>query len=156
MGRIYSVVIDDVAVSATQDLFALKTSANVPILIHECVIGQRTDVGNAAEELLRVKVIRGHTTLGSGGSTPTPTPRDSGDSAAVTTAHANDTTPASAGTAVTWRAETWNDRAGWLWVPTPETRLWVPVGQIVQISLPTAPANSINLSATLVFEEFGS
>jgi hypothetical protein len=155
MGRRYTAVINAVAVSAAQDLFALKTSANVPLILHECRIGQTTDKGNAAEEILRVRILRGTTTLGSGGTTPTPQPADPGDAAAVCTTHVNDTTPSSAGTQVTLLEDTFNDRAGWLYVPVPEDRFLCPVGTIISINLPTAPANSITVSATLIFEEFG-
>jgi hypothetical protein len=157
MGRLYSVPMSSVAVSAAQDLWSLKTSANVPLLLHMVNMSQTTDVGNANEEMLRIRITRGFTTQGSGGTTPTPAKyRDSGDAAAACTTHMNDTSVANTGTDVVLYEDSWNTRAGWLWLPTPEDRIWCPVGVIIRVNLPAAPAGSRNCNGTLLFEEFGN
>lgn len=153
MGRLYAVTFENVAVTASQDFFELAPAANKPIYIHYISLTQNTEMGDAAEEYLRVKIIRGHTTGGSGGSTPTARPLDGNDAAAGCTAEANNTTIASAGTAVDLHAENFNIRSGFLYVPTPECRPRCQNTNLLVVRLMANPADSLNMSGTLIFEE---
>lgn len=81
------------------DLIAILPATQKPIEIVGWYLVATSEVGDAAEEIVRIKVIRGHTTVGSGGAAVTPRCPNGNDSVSFT-ARANDTTIASAGTAV--------------------------------------------------------
>jgi hypothetical protein len=124
------------------------------VLIHAIYLSQSSDVGDAAEEMLRVKIIRGHTTSGSGGSAATPRPLDPNSPAAAMTAEVNNTTIASVGTAVDLHAEAFNIRSGWVFMPTPEARPKANQGNTtIVVRLMAAPADSLSVSGTLIVEE---
>jgi hypothetical protein len=155
MGRIYAVCFENVAVTAAQDFFEVSPADDKPVAIHACYLSQSTELGDAAEEQLRVEIVRGHATTGSGGSAPTPTPLCPTDTAAAFGAEANNTTIASAGTGVIVHAETFNVRSGWVYLPTPECR---PIctqasGVLLVVRLMGAPADSVTMSGTLLVEE---
>ena len=154
--RVYSVSFTATAVTAAVDLFELTPADDKPIEIIGIFLGQSSDVGDAASESLPFRVIRGHTTSGSGGGTATPRPLDRSGPAAGFTCETNNTTAASAGTAVDLWADVWNIQAGY--------PLWLPDGCGLEASqgdttlvvrLGAAPADSITVSATLVIKEQG-
>lgn len=159
LGRAYTVTFTAVAVTATQDLFYIKPAAEKPCILEQCSIsnvGGTADAGDAQEELLRVEIIRlpSTVTVGSGGSSFTPSPLAVNDSAAGFTARINDTTVATtSGTAKTLVADGFNVRAGWIWLPVPEHRIVVANAEAIVVRLNLAPADSINLSGTLTVRE---
>jgi len=157
MGRMYSVVFDNVAVTAGQDLFEITPADDKPVLFHGCWLGQSSDAGDAQDELLRVAIIRGHTTGGSGGTAVTAPPLQSSAGAGFGgAAKINNTTIASAGTAVTLVADTFNVRAGWVYLPTPEARPGASqANTTIVVRLMAAPADQLAMSGTLIFEELG-
>ncbi|MBP8301429.1 MAG: hypothetical protein KA020_13765, partial [Planctomycetes bacterium] len=67
-GRTYAVTFNAVAVSAAQDLFEITPGDDKPCEIVSLSIGQYSDAGDAAAELLGIQIIRGFTASGSGGS----------------------------------------------------------------------------------------
>ena len=67
-GRIYTVEFEGTAVTAAVDFFELTPADDKPIEILGLFLSQSSDAGDAADELLRYRVIRGHTTSGSGGA----------------------------------------------------------------------------------------
>lgn len=151
MARMYSASVAAVAVSAAQDLWEIVPSSTNGVAIHGLLIGQSSDYGDAAAEGLGISFIRGHTTSGSGGTTPTPTSLAPGGSAASATVEANNTTVATAGSPVTVMADCFNIQAGYqLWFP-PECRIILQPSQRGVFRL-TAPADAITLSSTLFFE----
>ena len=155
MGRIYTSVFNNVAVTAAQDLFELVAPADSVVILHDIHIGQNTDVGDAAEELLRIELNSGYTTSGSGGSAGTAVPIDTGDAAFGGTLEINNTTLASAGTIVTHSVWIWNVRGTLDRIFTPETRLIVTPSRRVCVRLPSAPADSLTMSGSITFEEIG-
>ena len=104
-GRIYTATFDSVAVSAPQDLFEIKAQAAAGaspgrmLIIHDWEIFQTSDVGDAAEEILRIEARRGVLAVasGSGGSTVVPVPQGYSDTVFGGTVETNNTTRASAG-----------------------------------------------------------
>lgn len=152
--RVYTVSFENVAVTAAQDFFEITPAANHPIVLVGITIDQFSDLGDAQEEALRFKVIRGHTTSGSGGSAATPRPLDPGDAAASFTAEVNNTTIASAGTTVDLHAGSFNIRTGlMLWWP-PESTPVANAGQTtIVVRLMAAPADSLSMSGTLYVAE---
>jgi hypothetical protein len=102
MPRTYIVPFENVTISAVQDLVALKGSTGKTCKVNRVWIGATNTTIQTAQGLrLRVKFGSATVTLGSGGTVPTPTPLDPGDTAAAFTAHANDTTQATTSGAFT-------------------------------------------------------
>lgn len=150
----YSVAISDVTATAVQDVFHLKAGATYPIIIHAVELNQK---GLTAAEALNVKLKR-HTatvTQGSGGSTPTPAVLAGGAASSGITAHANDTTQASAGTITTLFGLTFQLLNGLFWMPSPEMRPIISVSTGFIVDLATAPSASMKLSGYIVYEEPG-
>lgn len=105
MSRMYTVNFENVAVgTATQDLFEITPADDKPIRLVALYldnVGGAADAGEAQEEFIRLSIVRGHTTSGSGGTSPTPAPARPIDTAAGFTAEVNNTTIAStAGTTI--------------------------------------------------------
>jgi hypothetical protein len=152
MGRMYSAVFEEVAVSAAQDLFELVAPADSAVAIHGLMISQSSDAGDSESEQLNVLIHRASTS-GSGGSTPTPAPLHVGDAAFGGTCEANNTSQGTEGTQI--HAECFNVMAGLCIWWTPETRpILSPSGRIV-VELQTAPADALTMSGTIYFEELG-
>jgi hypothetical protein len=151
----YAVSFENVAVTAAQDLFMVAPADDKPIALHGFMLGQSTEVGDAAEEMMRIKVIRGHATVGSAGSAPDAVPLDCAGAADAATCRANDTTIASTGTAVDLLADCFNERSGYQFWWTPETRPTCSEanGIRIVIRLMAAPADSVTMNGTLYFEE---
>lgn len=142
-----------VAVTAAQDLWELVVPAGYRLTLHEIVVGQITDVGDAAMELLTVSIKRGiGNTSGSGGSTVTPAKHRSNQAVSGITAEINNTTPAVAGSGslTTIRAEAMNIHKGYRYSPPADQRLMFEAGETVIVGL-SAPADSLTMHGTIVF-----
>lgn len=155
-GRIYTVTFSATAVTAQVDVFEIRPADDKPLEVLGLFIGQSSDFGDAQAELLAYTVIRGFTTSGSGGSTPTPAPVGRSDAAAGFSAETLNTTLATTGTTATLWADTWNVAVG--------EKLWLPDGcewSVTQadtslvVRLAAAPADSLTMSGTLVVREQG-
>ena len=119
MGRMYSVEFSKIAVTADQDFFELTPADDKPIAIHAIYLSQSSDLADAAEEILNIKVIRGLGTSGSAGGTSTPAVLNPIDTAAGFTCEINNTTIATSGTAIDLHSRAIEHKR--------ETRWWVPV-----------------------------
>lgn len=155
-GATFVVTFNAVAVTAAQDVFEIVAPSTSKLLIREVVLGQYTDAGDAQAELLGVSIRRGYTTSGSGGSSATPVnlAGHSGARAAAATAEVNNTTVAADGTVVTLRSEIWNVQAPYRYYPAPCEQIVVNASERFVVRI-TAPADSITMNGTLVFEEIG-
>ena len=156
MGRRYTIPIAAVASpAAIFDAWEVLAAANKPVKILRIVIGQTSDVGDAAEEILTASIIRGHTTSGSGGTVVTPQPVDDVDTAAGAVVETMNTTIASAGTPETTHVITWNERVGLDHIfpsgSEPRTDLVTANNRtVVRIS---APADAVTISGYIEIEE---
>ena len=156
MSRMYSIEFADVAVTLAQDLFAFKPLDDRPVILHAIFLSQTDDVGDSAEEMLLVKIIRGAATIGSGGSNPTARPLDSTDAAfgPTTNVRVNDTTETSAGSPLDMHSEAFNIRTGWAYIPTPEMRIRTDEGDgFLAVALIDVPSDSLTMSGTMYVEE---
>jgi hypothetical protein len=156
MGHLYTVEFENVTVTAAgtdQDLFSILPATQKPVCLHAVFLSQSSEVGDAAEEILRIKIIRGHTTVGSGGSSATAQKVHPDSPTAGATCRVNDTTPASAGTAVDLHSDAWNVRAGWIYVPTPEMRIVSKNAEYLVVRQMSTVADDVSMSGTLYFEE---
>jgi hypothetical protein len=154
--RIYTVSFTGVAITAAVDIFELTPADDKPLEILGFFWGQSSDFGDAQAEQIGYRVIRGHTTSGSGGAAATPRPLNRSDSAAGFTAETNNTTAASVGSTVDLHCDVINVQAG--------EKLWLPEGceweasqadTTIVIRLIAAPADSITTSGTLYVREQG-
>lgn len=157
MGRMYTTQTAAVAVTAAVDLYEVLAATAKPIRIHAWGIMQTTDVGDAAEEVLRINEVRGvgSVTSGSGGTSPTVHPLDDNDATAGATVEANNTTRMAVGTGTleTLSERGWNIRIPYECIYTPEMRPRVNPGDRWTIGIVAAPADSVTISTYLVFEE---
>ena len=154
MGRVYTVTFENIAVTAAQDFFEISPADDKPVKILGLFLSQSTETGDAAEEMMRIKVIRGHTTSGSGGSSFTPIPIDPSSPAAGFSSEINNTTIASAGTNVDIHAEAFNVRSGLAMWWTPESSPMAKQGDTtIVIRLMANPADSVTMGGTLYVEE---
>ncbi len=152
MGRMYSAVFENVAVTAAQDFIELNAPSDAVVVVHAVYIGQSSDAGDAESEMLDVLFHMGSTS-GSGGSTVTATPLELGDAAFGGTVEANNTTQSTEGTLI--HADTFNVLAGYQYMPTPETRIVISPSDRLNIELQAAPGDSLTMNGTIVFEEIG-
>lgn len=155
MGRIYTANFGATAVSAIQDIFEVVAPADAAVIIHEILLGQTSDVGDAAEEILRLQMTFGHTTSGSGGSALTARPHSLGDAAFGGTVEANNTTQASAGSPITRKELTFNIRVGLERVPIPEVRHIISPSARFVLELPAAPGDALTMGGSITLEEIG-
>lgn len=154
-GRTYTVAFNAVAVTAASDLFEITPADDKPVEIVGLEIGQYTDAGDAADEMLGLQIIRGFTASGSGGSSATPTAVSPSDGAAGFTAEVNNTTLANTGTTTTLVSTAFNVRAGYVnWFPL-DARPAANQGNTTIVVRLTAPADSLTMNGTLYVRELG-
>lgn len=149
MGRMYSAVFEEVAVTVVQDLFEIVAPADAVVIVHSFEISQSSDTDS---EQLNLLFHRGSTS-GSGGSTPTARPLEVGTAAFGGTVEANNTTQSTEG--VHLHTASFNVLNGYIWMPTPEARIVLSPSGRLNIELQTAPADSLTMSGVVVFEEIG-
>jgi hypothetical protein len=135
--------------SGDYDFFELTPVTNKAIEIVALSLGNKSEVGDAQDEMVEYAIIRGNATTGNGSST-TPRPTESADGASSFSAKTVGSTPASAGTAVTLLADTFNIRAG-LWLVFPEIlRLRASAADgLLCVRLTTGLADDATFSGTL-------
>lgn len=157
MGRLYQVPIAFVAQTAQIDVFELTAAAEKPCRIHEIYLANSTEIGDAQEEQLTLKLKRasGTVTSGSGGSAPTPVPIDPDDAASGLTAEVNNTTKlvVGTGTITDERLFAWNVRQPFHQIFTPETRPIIKGGEKKVLELTATPADSITMGGYALVEE---
>lgn len=155
-GRVYTVEFEATAVTAQVDFFEFTPADDKPIEVLGLFLSQSSDVGDAAEEILRYRVIRGHTTGGSGGSAPTPRPVDRSGPAAGFAAETLNTTIASVGTTHNLHSDTFNVRTGLaLWLPDGCEWGATQADTTLVVRLMAAPADSLTMSGTAYVRELG-
>lgn len=152
-GQIYTASFSEVAVTALQDLFQLLASGTVPIEILSVRIGQSSDAGDAAAEMLPIILSSSDVTInGSGGTTVTPRPHSPGPAiAAVTVAEVNNTTQSTVTTEIV--SDTFNVQAGWLYQPPEAEQLIILPTEAFIVELPKAPTDSLDFSGSVTFKE---
>lgn len=159
MGRMYVANFEDIAITVAQDLFEIAAPADGIIIIHDWLVMQSTDVGDAAEEILEIETVRGDgsVTSGSGGASVTPEPLDNGDPATGATVERNNTTRMAVGTGVldVLRKYGFNVRMPLEVIYPPKSRPIITPSDRWTLSLNDAPADSITCSGHVTFEEVG-
>ena len=117
MSRMYTVSGDGLTITAAgtdSDLIELTAADDKPIKLCGLGIYITSEIGEAQEEWLRMKIIRGHATSGSTPEvSPTPRPCSPYDTAAGFTCEMDNTTIASTGTPLDLHCFGVNVRAGY-------------------------------------------
>ena len=154
MGQIYSVTWDAKAITTAVDLYEVTVAADRPILIHQLDILQTTDLGDAAEEVLRIGVYRG-ATAGTSGTAMTEVTYADNNAQTATASIIEYTTAGTSSTVGTLiHVLGWNVRIPTQFIWTPETRIRVDSTEDpLSFRLIAAPADSITCSSTLIWEE---
>jgi len=159
-GRVYTVEFGATTlavITAAQDLFELQPADDKPVAIIGWDLAQTTELGDGAEEILRLQIVRGHTTSGSvGGTNPTPRPVVPSDVAAGFVCEINNTTIASVGTPVVLWSGGWNVRVPGPYFLPEDCRIWCTQAQTTMVlRLTAAPADSISVTGTMFVLEIG-
>lgn len=116
-------------------------------------IWQTSDLGDANEEVLRVEVIRGFTTSGSGGQTTAIAPLNPQDTAASFAAELLNTGLAVTGTTAVLGVRGWNIRTDldWIFPPGQEPIIRTTERMVVRVS---APVDAITVNCSALFEQY--
>lgn len=151
----YSYSREGVATTAAVDLFEFTVSAGRAPRLAGLWISQSSDVGDAAEEMIRWRIVWGNTTSGSGGAAPDEWETGYGTgSTGISAAESFNTTQATSGSVVSGPGNSFNIRAG--------EQMWFPPGLELVLSEPSttevncirlmaAPADSLTMSAVAFF-----
>lgn len=160
MGRIYTVVYNGTVTNAggNTDLLSVQPADDKPVKLRGFRLSQISEVGDSAEEGLRVTVKRfpATYTVGSGGSAVTPSPPDSADVAAGCTTRCNDTTVGTtSSTAVVLEEIGWNERNSPcdFWYPDERFCPYVKQGEGLAVVLETTAADDFTGCFTFWIEE---
>lgn len=153
---VFAVPIASTASAAAIDWVEIRAAAGRTVRLIELRVSQSTEVGDAQEEMVRWRVIRGTSSItsGSGGSTPTPAPMATGYTAAFAVEAGNTTQAvATGGTFTTVTMDPFNVRTGLLYVPLPEARFQITNQEYLIIGMAAAPADSITWEGVAFVEE---
>lgn len=158
MGRIYTASVAPASLSVASDIFEVLAPADAAVEILEWELWQITDLGDAAEEVLTIELVRGigSVTSGSGGSTTTPQPVEDGEAAFGGTVETQNTTRMAAGSGSLEVADRlgWNIRAPRQHIYTPEQRPIISPSNRWTLSI-LAPADAITIGGRVVLREIG-
>lgn len=152
MDFFYTASQDAQAVSTSVDLFHFTIADDKPMWLWALELAQTTDLGDAAEEVLRLGLYTG-VSGGGGGSALTEVAISDYNSITAGTAVVGQGTASTGGTLR--KTFFWNIRqAGPVWIATPETRIRIGQGaSAAAIRLLAAPADSITLGAEVLWSE---
>jgi hypothetical protein len=160
MGRIYyaSYTGTFTAAGGNSDIFSIQCADDKPVKLRGFRFSQISEVGDAAEEGLRVTVKRfpATYTVGSGGSAVTPVPVDSANTAFGGTVRANDTTVGTtSGSAVVLEEIGWNVRNSPcdFWYPDESFAPKAKQGEALAIVLETTLADDATFCVMCCLEE---
>lgn len=154
-GTIYCIDVPSTAHTAAFDICEITPADDRPVSIVAIYLFQTTELGDAAEEILPIQIIRGHTTSGSGGSAATPRPMKRNAVAAGCTVEVANTTIASAGTTHVLLTDGLNVRAPYMWREYDEDAQpqATQADTTIVVRLPAAPADSVTVRGSIWIRE---
>lgn len=154
VGQVYTSCLQNHAHTASDAVFYVVAPADSRVRIREIRLGQYTDFGDAAAEILNIRLLRSSSSLATAGGTALgplnvkPWARAAG---AIVTS--GPTAQATAGSECVV-ADTMNIAAGWWYYPPDCEKISVEAGGSFAVWV-TDPADSLTLNGTIVFEETG-
>lgn len=158
---VYSVVYSGTLTNAggDADLIEITPADDKPCYLRGMVIGQTSEVADAAEESIRISILRLPATFtsGSGGSSVTPQILSELSAAAGFTAECNNTTVGTtSGTAVTLEEFAWNIRSGPLerWWPEDKYAITVRGTSGLVVRCQSTVADDVSIAMTFYVEEY--
>jgi hypothetical protein len=154
-GTVYCIDIPSTAVTTTFDFVEITPADDRPVCIVMISLFQTTELGDAAEEILPIQIIRGHTTSGNG-TAATPRPQKRNAVAAGCTAEVAGATIASTGTTHVLLTDGWNVRVPYLFQPIHDDQYpQATQGDTTMVvRLAAAPADSITVRGCIwIMEE---
>lgn len=162
MGAVYSVVMKDQTIIASADLVIIRTAAAVGTRASIIRLLRAWCSQNATEtsQQLGIQLCLQASAFGTY-TAATPAPHvlggaasgiSGGTSGAAATAGV-DASANAAGTKTTIIADGFNNLNGWLWVPTPEERIIVPVDTAVVLAMIGTATTLDNWNAGITYEE---
>lgn len=146
--RRYSVQVNAAAVTTAKDLIRVTAPSTMTLCVIRAWVGQS---GNVTSENARVLVQRASDSQS--GTSETPQALEVGDPAATFTAATLTADHTLTGDPMVDEAFNWV--SGYLWVPAPEERIWVPPSGKLVLRLAAAPSASKTVSAGLMVIEVG-
>ena len=162
MGAIYSVVMSNQTIIASSEMVTITAASAITSRAHTIRILRAWCAQTATEvsEQLGIQLCQQVTAFGTfTGTTPTPHMiggNASGIAAGTAQAAATSGTDASANAAGAKTAiitDGFNNLNGWLWVPTPEERIFVTAGLTISLAMIGTATALGNWSAGITFEE---
>lgn len=159
MPRLYTCEFEGVTIanaSGDYELFEFDAATDKPIELRELYIYVTSELQEAQEEWLRLQIVRGHATDGTGGTSKTPRPHSPHDAAAGFTCDTARTAIATGGTAVNLHSMGMNVRAGFELAKAPLEGYWTTasVGDLLVVRLVAAVADDVTMSGTAVVAEY--
>lgn len=149
--RVYTAAIDNVTISAIQDIFSIVSGTGKGAIIHHI----RLDAFVTSEAAIRLVLKRtvSAPTQGTGGTVPGIKPVDPLDAAATVVVHANDvTTQMTGGTLDLMGGFQWDVALPFEHLPAPEDRERITISQGIALVCPAAPASTV-ISGYIKFAE---
>jgi hypothetical protein len=132
--RAYSLVLDGQSLTAAiTTLIEMTAAAAKSYILTRAWISQRS---NTTSQQQSVQILR-RTTVSTNVATPLSNPYDAGDSAFAGTVRGLATVLGGAGAVL--YSDSFNWQNGWLWLPVPEERIFLPGAGILALHLPVAP-----------------
>lgn len=159
MGRIYSISYSGTIANASGDVDLLEVlpADDKPVKLRGMLLSQISEVGDSAEEGLRISILRLPATVtGGNGTSVTPSPMDSADAAAGAACECNGATVATtSGTAVTMAEIGWNIRNSpyETWFPDPAFAPKAKQGEALIVRMQTTAADDYTGCFTFWIEE---
>ena len=151
---VYGAEFDAVAISTAVDLFHVTVATDRPVEVMGMHLFQTTDLGDAAEEVIRIALVRAVTGGGTGGTAETEyvysnAAAGTTNTAAVLTVN---TTVSTGGTIIDHIG--WNVRIPLIWEPIPELRPKFSAAEDPFVfRLLAAPADAITCTGVLLWTE---
>jgi hypothetical protein len=161
MGRIYTVPWTATVTNAggDADLWELAPATQRKVKIRGIRLGQTSEVGDAAEENLRITIKRltgGTQSSGSGGSAPIPEEPDRSNQSPGFAVEVNNATVATTnGTVELLEELAWNERNTpfEVWYPDPAFAPSAVNDELLVVRMETTPADDFTFAGTLWVEE---
>ena len=162
MGAVYSVIMNNQTIIASSEMVTITAATAITSRAHTIRILRAWCSQGATEtsEQLGIQICQQVSAFGTfTGTTPTPhfiggnvSGIASGTAQAAATS-GTDSSANAAGTKTTIIADSFNNLNGWLWVPTPEERIWVTAGLTITLAMVGTATALGNWTAGMTYEE---
>lgn len=152
MGRLVTIPVDSISVTndSDQDILELIAGATWPFRLWSFELQSNC----TTDERVKLRIVSGRTTTGSGGGAVTPVNVNRGDTSTVrTTVNSLVTTPGSGGTVL--RSFLWGQLDTLVYEPVPDARIEVPAATRLSLHLNTAVGSTRLWSGQMIIEELG-